>query len=393
MIRPLLATSLLALTLAACGGDEAEVAVPEAAERPEEITLGEPLRQRPERPAPRAIYTDTLGSFESAVSGLAVWQHPTLSFESAVLAANGEAGLAVIPVDSGVTLSSVEGDFSGGVAVSYPDDGDPSNTLAAAGRGGEIAFYTVGPDRSFAEVAAVPAPGGTRALCALGGTVLRVSADGAASLYGVTPGENAAVAEPVPALDGAAGCAASREGFFVLGADGGVAELSPNGESDGYGDLFGGTPATALAAVTVSESGGYLLAGGADGTIRALPFPLEDGAEAARTAPQREGVTDDAAIAVLAAGSGNFGSIYRDGVVAVLDAEGALKLLPWAGLARALGIEETTTVARRSLNAEGRPEGGPTVPEAATGPEPDVDAPRFDVRPAVPDLSRAGGQD
>ena len=282
------------LLLAACG-DGAEDAVPEgpspvapASDTADAApTLETPSPAAPAdlpEDAPVAAISDVLGTFEGTVHGLAVWEHPTTPYLGSVVAANGAAGLVLIPLDPEVAPRTLPGTFDGPVAVAYRDDGD---SVIVATRDGEAVTLLVADDRTLTETdRGAPAD-------------LDVSSPPRASVRGA-------------------------EGSTVL---------------------------------TLED--GRLFAPGPEVHVRLA----------------REGEADEAPLRLLAAGSGNFGGVYRDGVVAVLDDRNRLKLVPWSSVARAIGAPVESV----SL----RPE------TAATDP--------FLVRPTLPELpelpasSRPGG--
>ncbi|MBB4658572.1 hypothetical protein [Parvularcula dongshanensis] len=354
MTRSLLLAAATAALLSACGDREAEV--PPV---PEEAAAPAPAESESAREAPQAevAVSDVLGSFGGETYGMAVWAHPTLSFEGAVLVANGDAGLAVVPIDSDVAMSTVEGTFDGPVAVSYPDDGDPSNTLVAAASGEEIVLLDIDPDtRAFNEVGRLPAPDGTRALCARGDLLLRADGGGRVSLSRIEIGDGRAVRTEETPLRFATSCAAAASSFFVLSEEGLVATLDDMGDLDAtYEEAFGEGRVTDLVALSADEDEALLIALDEQDRFRLAQAnaPLVSLASA-----QERG---RAGIGALAAGSGNYGSIYRDGVLAVLDQGQTLKLVPWVGLSRSFGVGQSETVGPRTLNAEAV--SGPAAPQ------------------------------
>ena len=281
------------LLLVACG-DGAEEAVPAeraneaapAAESSADAGAATPLPDD----APTVAVADVLGTFESTVHGLAVWEHPTTPYLGSVVAANGEAGLVLIPLDPETAPRTLAGTFDGGVSVEYLDDG---RSLITAASGGEAVVFEVGDDRTLTEVDRSP------------------------------------FAEP-------------RE------TNGLPDRVTPSPVS-----VNGSQASTVLTIVD-----GRLFAPGPD-----LALGLARGGEA-----------DDAPLTRLAAGSGNFGGVYRDGVVAVLDDQNRLKLLPWSAVARAIGAPIETVSLRPAI-----------VPDDP-----------FAVTPRLPELSlpeTASGQD
>ena len=353
--RYLLGTAFLCL--AACG-DDAREAIPDAETAPEATTeaIVVPAERAsvPEAPAPPetppAVVSDVLGAFEGEVAGLALYEHPVMSFAGAVLAANGPAGLAVVPVDREVEGRVIEGTFDGPVAVGYTDE----LTFAAAASGGEVVLFTVGEDRGFTPIGSVTAD--AEALCLIGDALLVVGAE--ATGYVIGP-EGAA--EPAFTREGGAGaaCAVTDERFFVAVPGKPLRSFDVAGGTPMVDDDYAGLSLEALAAA--STEGGPALVTLVGDTV-AVDGP---GVGRIDVTVRRDGapVTQ---VSALAAGSGNFGSLYRDGVVAMV-AGGELVLLPWAGVARAAGLEGTSTLSLR-------PE-GPVMPQ----PEIRLDLPEIET--------------
>ena len=331
--RFFLAASILAL--GACGNDARDAVPADAEEAPATERLAVPDDAGAAAPAaPRARVSDTLGTFEGPVSGLALWGHPVMSFGSAVLAANGAAGLAVIPVDKQVEGRVIEGVFDGPVAVGYTEDAN----FAAAAAGGEVLLYAVDETPAFTPIGSVS--GKAAALCMIGDTLLVVGAE--ATAYRVTPDGAAETLYTKPA-QGAVHCAATDDRFYLAGAEGPVRSFDAGGGAPMMDDAYDGLAIDGFGVVqtpdgeaVVTLSGGALTVDGPG--LGRTEVGVLNGQETLR------GATN------VAAGSGNFGSVYRDGVIAMI-ADGDLVLLPWAGVARAAGLEGTETVSLRPREA------------------------------------------
>ena len=345
----------LPLALAACG-DDARNAVPDEA-APARLEVAEDAAptaaEAPDAPLPRATVTDTLGSFEGQVFGLAVWEHQTLSFGGAVLAANGEAGLAVVPIDQEIEGGVVEGTFDGPVAVGYTEEA----SFAAAASGGEVLLFTVAPDRAFTRIGALASD--ADALCMIGDVLLAVSDE--ATAYRVTP---AGTADPLFARPAPAGtsCAATDERFFLAAPGAPLRSFDVEGGDPLVDDGYTARQPRGFAALATPD--GRALVYADDGALHV------DGPATAHTSVrllrERQTVTPDGP---LATGSGNFGSIYRDGVVAMLTGPD-LVLLPWAGIARAAGLEGVGSASLR-----------PREPVTLPQPEIDLQLPQIETEP------------
>ena len=306
--------------LAACG--EADAPPPSPPAEPTarvELPLPGETESDPLEAA-RVSVSDTLGKFEGELFGLALWEHPELSFQSAVITANGEAGLVVVPVDRGIELISVPGTFDGAVGVGYLDGG---RSVVAAVSGGEAVLFAVGADRVFTEGGRLPLSEPQSDVCLVGSTLIDVAEVPVDYIQQPTvtlgQGESALTVSATP-IQGLA-CAADATRFYVLREDGVhvlSADLAPQD---------GTLPAP-------EEAAGLTAVAGERTNLVFFARPgLSLGGEAVTVVEDGEAL----AVARAAAGSGNFGSVYRDGVLAVLDADGTLRLVPWAGLARAVG--------------------------------------------------------
>ena len=339
--RFLLGAAALCL-LSACG-DDARDAVPETAPPAppgERVTVPAPAAD--DGALPPAVVSDALGAFDGEIAGLALWEHPVMSFASVVLAANGAAGLAVVPVDKEIEARVIEGVFDGPVAVGYAED----VSLAAAVSGAEVMLFAVGDDAAFTPIGAVTAQ--ADALCMIGRTLLVVGAEAT----GYVVGDDGA-AEVAFTLPGGADahCGVTAERFYVAVPGEPLRSVNARGADPRVDDAYAGAALSGFAAVRTPEGPAFVAL--EDGALSV------DGPGLGRTGI--EVARDSGAVpapTALAAGSGNYGSIYRDGVVAMV-AGGELLLMPWAGVARAAGLEGTQTVSLR--------------PAGAVMPEPEID--------------------
>ena len=322
-----------ALCLLAACGDDAREAVPDAVpDRAPAEVIAVPTPEANEASAglPQASVSDVLGTFEGEVAGLALWEHPVMSFASAVLAANGTAGLAVVPVDTEVEGRVIEGTFDGPVAVGYTDEA----SFVAAASGGEVLLFAGDDDAAFTPIGSVTAE--ADALCMIGSTLLVVGAE--ATGYAVDPDGTAQTLFSLPGGNGAF-CGTTDERFYVLVPGQPLRSVDASGANAMVDDTYARARPQGFAVAATPEGRAFVVLEGGALSV--------DGPGVPRT--QVEVVRDGGAAPapdVIAAGSGNFGSLYRDGVVAMV-AGGELMLLPWAGVARAAGLEGTQTVSLR----------------------------------------------
>ena len=352
-MRRTLLTMLLAaaLPLAGCGGEapEGSDAAERGADAPTaETTLDLDAARAPAPPpAPPADETrvaigDVLGQFEGTVHDLTVWEHPETPYLGAVIAANGPAGLSIVPMDREVPPRTVEGDFDGGVAVGYLEDG---TSLLAASSGDEVIVYDLGADGVPTELSRIG--GGAEAIC-MSGAVMALIGDG----LRITQAPYGRLVLTPPDADVVA-CTSGAETVSLFASDGAQSVVESLGASQ-----VRRTEVTPPRAPAAQDRAAIFEAGTATARVEAerqvlihapnnaeLVVTWDEGS--AGTVRLRQGnVADDTPIRLVAAGSGNFGGVYRDGVVAVLDAENRLKLIPWSSLARAVGAPVETSSLR-----------------------------------------------
>ena len=320
----LLAASSALLTLVACEQGEEPNASRDADIEATEI---------PAEPATVSI-ADTLGTFEGTVGDLAVWQHPSVPFLSAVLAPNGAAGLFLVPVDSSAPTNN-EGVFTGGVAVQYAESGP----LIAAYDGGQgtIRLFSLNEANStLSEVSSIAAPGGADALCFGGETLYAVGEEGNLTAFTVTAEDGAAAL-----MDGtklaltAQDCASVTGKAYFLTAEGIVAADD--------GRIVAQSPADAKGLTGWSlDVGPVFVTLSGEGTLRIGDLPLETQGFA--------GETENVTFTTIAAGSGNYGGVFRDGLLAAVTSDNELVLIPWASIAAAAGVEGRTQSPRGDRN-------------------------------------------
>ena len=355
MRRTLLTMLLLgaALPLAGCGGEApegSETAEREADAPGAEATTIDLDAAPPPAPPPadetRVAIGDVLGQFGGTVHALTVWEHPDTPYLGAVIAANGPAGLSIVPVDREVPPRTVEGVFDGGVAVGYLADG---TSLLAASSGDEVVVYDLGTDGVPTELSRIE--GSAEEIC-MSGPLVALLGDP----LRITQAPNGRLVLTPPDVDVAA-CTSGADTVSLFGTDGAQSVLESfsgtqvrrteltSAQAPAAQDraaIFGGGTATAQ----IEAERQVLIH--APGTAQLVVTWDEGRAEGSAGAVSlRQGnVADDAPIRLVAAGSGNFGGVYRDGVVAVLDMENRLKLIPWSSLARAVGAPVESTSLR-----------------------------------------------
>ena len=339
--RPISSALLASLLLACGGGDDEEPASPDIS-LADDPSAGTPDTNLPtvdsgETPSrPTATIVDRLGTFEGHVSDLAFWNSPSLTMPGAIMAANGDAGIAIVPTNGQAPIL-IPGSFSGGLALTETADGprlgaydadkhavivyapaDPGPAWRALGAwdAGDIAVDSLcahfPPSEGKPVFHAIPANGDSvRLVVSSSGNGLRF--DGTAVAYGPTRK-----------------CAASGETLLLLSDDGAIWEWVDGGlvEADDQ-------PRRAPRDFALLET--------ADGP---LPVYLTDNTTIevmGRTVEINNPDTDDDIRYVqIAGGSGNFGAVYRGGALALLTDANELHLVPWLNVTTALGINRPT---------------------------------------------------
>ena len=407
----------------------------------------EPPLERPDAISPDLFsdipVTDELGSFDSAVAGLALWAHPTLAYRGGVIAANGEAGLIMIDFERG-SPDVVDGTFSSGVAITYPRRAAMAGTsiIATYDAAGRYRFFDIDPESNrFQEWTieggdALPADPAT--MCLLPGSrdddpqLALIGSDGTVSVAAISmSADDTLLLFDAARLDlpAVSDCAAHDAGgaFYFLTEDSRI--LSHDGSEQGDAVPFAILPDLPFAgiAITIQEGQAQLLAGtnnSVAGKEETDPTdPDSDGGEmptSSETASREEAETDplaDAAViygydlatgerlgaftiapltdiggvSVLtdfAADGGNFGAIYRKGVVATLGMGEArtLKLAPYSTALRNWDLYNADVLDRRDIGEVDDDE--VTQPQIEINLQPFGDGPRDEPGAPAPDDRR-----
>ncbi|MFQ5562910.1 MAG: hypothetical protein ACE5FO_05010 [Parvularculaceae bacterium] len=339
----LLAASAALLAVAACGGSDVDTPVPtpEEAFEPAEVAA-----------------TDELAALPAPAAGLAFWSHPTLPFNSLVVAATSK-GVIAYNIEDGAEVARIDGLDAGGIAITYQGRGATAQAIAAIyDRGAErFLFRAIGNvDRAFGPAfdpfaANDPVNGfcfgharneEALTLYVLGGrslTTFVLSEDGAVEKTGRYRAPKSAAACVVDDVDGA---------VFVVTKDGAIYRFS-NGR--GFEQRFAAARAENAVSINLALNG--LVVGGptdqccgqvavldaANGAVHL--FDRDDGGPIGvvrlKAYDDVDGVSSATAMAL---GYGNYGGLYRAGAVA-LTTDGdapALRLAAMNGVAHALGF-------------------------------------------------------
>lgn len=309
MTRHFLLAALLALPLAACGGGRNEEEPAETQNTPESAdvtiiddagTTGDSILPPEEVPAGIEI-TRLLGTFDGEVTGLAFARNPSSPASSTLLAANGEAGIALIPLAEGAAASIYD---AGGDVRAIATSRMQGNALVAfetvmAGQAQlSVAGFTASRDDLVTIGTATDLEGEAKNLCFTGENLFRIQTDGTAThfrLQVIDGGMGLTPSDIDTSADARQGC--EEAGKIVMPQDSGAPSF-------------------------------FLLENGSLQTGETLfSFTLDN-------VPVR--------VTRLEAGAGNFGGIYRNGVMAVLTEQNELGLVSWLAVANYLDLPAET---------------------------------------------------
>lgn len=312
---------------------------------------------------------DQFGPVASEITDASFWVHPSISFNSLLIAAT-KSGLVAFNIEDGAEVAKSEGWEAGGLAVFYRG----AFSRDAEGSARRARGFVIASDKSAGAYRAFEVDNETRALQPLAISGAPKPGDGfcagpqSARLAGrlaVLTGKSLALYDVEIARDGLAfadatslSLPADAVACAINPFDGALYVLLKNGEVlrrvesqnvavDNY--FASGAEIPAALGVALNEPpagaptdmccGQLFVLDRKDATVRL--FDLEDGhalgAVRLKSTYDVEGVT---AATALGVGSGNFGGVYRDGVVALAtDGENpAVRLTPLNGIMDALGV-------------------------------------------------------
>lgn len=309
---------------------------------------------------------DGYGAPEDAVNAVAFWSHPSVNFESLLIAAT-DAGLKAFSIESGEEIGSAAAPASK-VSVFYLGSGPGAQGYAIASGGGAYSIYAIANDApSLAPLAVTgPAPG-AEAFCVSGGVLYEAGGDSldARDITILSSGAVIGGARKIADAPGVTACHVDdRSGDIItLGTDGAIKRVDPKtGESFGLAFVSGAATASALFLMTAPEpaypSGGALAVLDGESGVISL-FDLVDGhALGAVRIKSTFDLDAVAAAKTIAAGYGNYGGVYRDGALAVITAgDGApIRLAPWNGVLDALKLPLGENVDPRAPQPAAEPE-------------------------------------
>lgn len=308
---------------------------------------------------------DGYGAAGETVNAVAFWSHPSVNFQSLVIAAS-EGGVKGYNIESGEEVASAPGGATD-LAVFYLGAGATAQGYAIARVGDAYAVYAIANDAPALAPLAVtgPAPGAD-AFCVSGGNLYEAGGDrlSVRDIAVLTGGAVIGEARTIAEAPGVVACHVDdRSGDIItVSKDGAIRRVDPlTGESFGLAYVDRAV-ASALFLMTTKEpenaSGGALAAlDGASGVISL--FDLADGH--ALGAVRLKSTFDLDAVAsakTIAAGYGNYGGVYRDGALAVVTAGGGapIRLVPWNGVLDTLALTPGENVDPRTPQPEAEDE-------------------------------------
>ena len=335
--------------------------------------------EEPPPPAPSftAPVSDELPGLAATATGIAFWEHPTLSFNSMMIVANADGAVAY-NIEDGAEAARIDGVDAQGAAVAYLGVGAQAAGALALFDRDASAFRFYGIDnisRAFLPLEGGPAvEGGVKDFCfgraqgVASPTLFAIRTDEILIFDVEAAGDGVALAAQgaLAAPGGLASCAVDIDGVLLVASENGA--IYRIAGPDSFEAPFAKAPASVAGdiAVIAAETGGeeassvsgqVLLLDRANGALHV--FDRADGRALgvlrASGTDMLEGV--DAAEAVGATGA-NFGALYRNGVVAygvagdtTMDGAPAVRLLPVNALMNALSLPEGEAISPRGRAA------------------------------------------
>lgn len=329
----------------------------------------------PEEPAVErvdALLSDDLPDLAAPATGVAFWEHPTLSFNSLLIVAN-ENGVVSYNMENGEEVARIDGFNAQGAAVSYLGNGAQAAGFLSSFDEAEGLFRFYGVDnasRAFLPLNDGPAiRGAVRGFCMgraqdADAPTLFVIQNARIQLFNLeanADGVTVAGEASVDAPDNLVSCAVAHDGVVILAADDGdIYRLAEeNAFSAPFAEAGAKTPGdiaviASAAGEDASAGGQILLLDESDGAVHVFdrasgrPLGIVDFA-GTDVMPAAESAT------VMNASSANLGALYRDGVIAfgVVSEEGpAVRLAPKSSLLNALALPVGDPVSPRGAASE-----------------------------------------
>lgn len=365
------AISILCLgaALAACGGRQDQPEQSAAADDAAAAPIGE------------VEATDQLGPLEAPVTDIAFWTHPSLTFQGMVLTSSTD-GIVAFNIEDGTEVARIGDIDARALEVIYVGGGAAARGFAIAldRRAGAFRFYEIdNASRTLNSVAATGAANkGATAFCAgadRDGALRLIALNGASvEVSAIEIGEDGIRVEPlsqqrapqkiaacvVDPLEGAAHLAAESGAIRRMALSGAI-ESKAFANPDGTHISSIGMTLHGLVEAGPTEEccGEFVVLDAADGSVHL--FDRDDGRAlgAARITSSFD-IEGVAAATAMGVGYGNFGGIYRDGILALAtdgDAP-AVRLAPLNGVMDAIAAPMGPTAEPRALIAHEEEEDG-----------------------------------
>lgn len=296
---------------------------------------------------------DAYGAAGDKVNAVAFWSHPSVNFQGLVIA-SGPAGLRGFDIESGSLVASAgDAGATEGVGVIYVGPKPAQGYAIAAAGAGYVARSIDNETRAFAPVAIEMGAPRAGAFCigrrGGGHAVYEIIGDGVAARELVVGEGQISLGDPrsFASVKDVASCQVDdRDGAVVtIGNDGAIRRIEPDaGESFGLA-LIDGMIADGSAILMSSGVADENTHGGAVAVLdgKSALIRVVDLADGHALGTVRVKSTFDleavASASAIASGSGNYGNVYRDGILAVVANDGApIRLVPWNGVLAALQV-------------------------------------------------------
>lgn len=306
--------------------------------------------QAPEAPAVAEVAAaDSYGEPGEEVNDVAFWSHPSVAFESLLLAVT-DAAIDAFAVETGERVFALEGGADS-IAVFYAGAGSPGH-LIAGGDGAYRIFAVAADGKSAAPLGGlIDAGADVPVFCVRSGpapAVYEIAGGAVAARTLTIVASRAELGAPVRLADAAGAVACHVDPFtdnvITVAGDGAIRRIdAATGTVFGIALPAGLSPVSSGLAAGRTETGDpalqVALLDGATGSVSL--FDAGDGhALGAVRVKATFDLTAVGSASQVAIGSANYGGVYRDGALAVVTAgEGApVRLVPWNGVMGALSL-------------------------------------------------------
>lgn len=301
---------------------------------------------------------DSYGAPGDAVADVAFWSHPSVAFESLLVAATAES-ITAYSVETGEPAFTIPGGADT-IEIFYSGAGGQGRLLAAGG--GAYRLYAIFQDgKGFNPVAMANEAAPAGVVCAGGGAAPAVYEASGGKLIARTLSilvDSADLGEPRVLADipDAIGCDVDplTDEIVTVSRDGAIRRVdAKTGAVFGVAMPQGARPAGSGVAAGRSETGE------AQGQVALLDarsgvVSLYDARDGHALGSVRVKASFDleavAAASRIAVGSANYGGVYRDGALAlVTSGNGApVRLIPWNGVMGALSLPVAAAIDPRA---------------------------------------------